>query len=405
MTPSQDSISIKPSPLDGVLVYVNRRLKFTPPEARDNQATLSFLLPFVQINGRPLSEQHLSAYPLEKRLSFANQLVTASLTVSLQGRNPLADAQDAEFHAQWVQYQQAMFEGPLTWLEDEPPWAWTALFAAAQTPAGMASCQRLHRIRQHLAFWALWQEQPTPNDACALWESPEGLRLLGQAQLPPFRRVIWVEGKTEELLLPAFAQALGINLHAEGLLMVGQGGKNAILKSYPVWASQLAIPLDIMLDADAQTVADKIHDAMEHHPSPARESDAVIVLPGDSNTGEIEDLLPEALIFETLNTHFPLPPPFHPITQWETLASIWPDVTHPMRQVSRLQRLWQRCHLGTGQFDKITFAQAIIDTLMHHPQPSNFVPEGIRALFAYWLSDGEAQQPFSSPDNTPAAQS
>jgi predicted ATP-dependent endonuclease of OLD family len=84
----------------------------------------------------------------------------------------------------------------------------------------------------------------------------EGQKLRMQKELTPDRnelffanRVLVVEGDTEKLTLPVYAQRLGIDLDAQGLTILEVGGKNNLLTFARV-AVSLGIPTGILFDVD-----------------------------------------------------------------------------------------------------------------------------------------------------------
>jgi len=84
----------------------------------------------------------------------------------------------------------------------------------------------------------------------------DGQKLRMQKELTPDRnelffanRVLVVEGDTEKLTLPVYAQRLGIDLDAQGLTILEVGGKNNLL-TFARIAVSLGIPTGILFDVD-----------------------------------------------------------------------------------------------------------------------------------------------------------
>lgn len=109
----------------------------------------------------------------------------------------------------------------------------------------------------------------------------------------PIEEVLLVEGITEEILLPVFAQKLGYDFYAKGIQVIPAGGKNQVVKMYYKLAQELKIPIFILLDKDAEDNINQIKPRL-------RELDRIHLV----SCGEFEDLLPKLLIIKTINSHF-----------------------------------------------------------------------------------------------------
>ena len=109
----------------------------------------------------------------------------------------------------------------------------------------------------------------------------------------PIEEVILVEGITEEILLPAFAKLLGYDFYAKGVQVIPAGGKNQVVKMYYKLASELRIPIFVLLDRDAEENINQIKPRL-------RGIDRIHLV----SCGEFEDLLPKTLIVKTVNSHF-----------------------------------------------------------------------------------------------------
>lgn len=109
----------------------------------------------------------------------------------------------------------------------------------------------------------------------------------------PIKKVIIVEGITEEILLPKFAKICGCDFDKRGLYLISAGGKNQVVKLFYKFADSLKIPMFVLLDNDAKENFEAISLKLRPH-------DKVKVLA----SGEFEDILPLNLIKRTLNEHF-----------------------------------------------------------------------------------------------------
>ena len=68
----------------------------------------------------------------------------------------------------------------------------------------------------------------------------------------PIEKVVITEGITEEILLPVFAEHLGLNFDKNGIQVISAGGKNQVVKLVYTLANQLKLPMFILLDNDAK---------------------------------------------------------------------------------------------------------------------------------------------------------
>lgn len=109
----------------------------------------------------------------------------------------------------------------------------------------------------------------------------------------PIEEVILVEGITEDILLPVFAQKLGYDFYAEGIQVIAAGGKNQVVKMYYKLANELKLPIFVLLDKDAEDNINQIKPKL-------RSGDRIHLV----SCGEFEDLLPKSLIIKAVNSHF-----------------------------------------------------------------------------------------------------
>ena len=117
----------------------------------------------------------------------------------------------------------------------------------------------------------------------------EDMRFMHSLQYP-LRGVVIVEGITEEILLPTFAEVLGFDFLKTGIKVLPAGGKNQVVKLYYKMSEQLKLPIFVLLDKDAEENAELINQKL-------RPQDSVYII----NSGEFEDTLPKNLILKTLN--------------------------------------------------------------------------------------------------------
>jgi hypothetical protein len=254
------------------------------------------------------------------------------------------------------------------------PLPWAELLARL-SGSDLAKFPRLGRLQ---AVQALLQKQVwirTPLTGQTLPAMAAQLRQLLQTeamadisaryQLPrPVRELVIVEGETEKLLLPLFAQAIGLDFHRLGIEVLPAGGKNHVLSLYKTHAQTLSIPICVILDSDAAEIAQELQGYR-------RDQDCIFQI----EEGEFEDLYDLGLTLKTINRHYQ---PFPEVTpsRYQELAT----AQNARGRVQALKALWQAYNLGS--FDKIEFAGKYADTFTPphknkvYPQP----PEAIRKL-------------------------
>ncbi len=151
----------------------------------------------------------------------------------------------------------------------------------------------------------------------------------------PIRKIVLCEGITEETLLPEFSKICGFDFNKNGVHIVSAGGKNQVVKYFYTFAENLKIPIFILLDSDAKSNLEEIKPKL-------REFDKIHIL----KNGEFEDLLPDKLIFKTLNYE----------TENISLAPIQ-NINEYNSNVEFLEEFFK--HRGLHEFKKSEFAQAV----------------------------------------------
>lgn len=150
----------------------------------------------------------------------------------------------------------------------------------------------------------------------------------------PIRKVVIVEGVTEEILLPVFAAKYGYNFDKHGIQVVSAGGKNQVVKLFYTFAEQLKIPIFVLLDNDALSNYNQIKLRL-------RNFDKIHLLIG----GEFEDILPKELIVKSLNDYF------------KNLNHIEESEFENDKMVTNLEEIFKK--KGFHEFKKSEFAQII----------------------------------------------
>ena len=155
----------------------------------------------------------------------------------------------------------------------------------------------------------------------------------------PIEKVLLVEGITEEILLPVFAEFLGYDFYAKGIQIIAAGGKNQVVKMYYKLAEELKIPVFVLLDKDAEDNIRQIEPKL-------RPIDKIHLV----SCGEFEDLLPKSLIVKTVNSDFKN---FLSITE--------ADLPSDIPTAAILEELFKT--KGLHEFKKADFAKMVKDNI------------------------------------------
>lgn len=109
----------------------------------------------------------------------------------------------------------------------------------------------------------------------------------------PIKKLLIVEGITEEILLPVFSEKLKHNLDKEGIFILGAGGKSKSPTLYLELKDNLKIPVILLFDADANEIYKKLSTLI-------LKKDKILII----NKGEFEDILSTNLIKRSLNKEY-----------------------------------------------------------------------------------------------------
>ncbi len=153
--------------------------------------------------------------------------------------------------------------------------------------------------------------------------------------------LVLVEGITERILLPYFAQICNVSLLNKGVLILPAGGANQIARKYIHWQESLKLPIFCLFDHDAGPVAQSVLPKL-------RDCDAVYVLAD----GEIEDLMPLEFLVNRVN-HYLSCDPLHDVSKPVLLS----DFHSGEKRTLVLEKIWRQKELG--KFEKVKFAQFV----------------------------------------------
>ena len=109
----------------------------------------------------------------------------------------------------------------------------------------------------------------------------------------PIEKLVIVEGITEEILLPEYANKLGLNFNKNGIYIIGAGGKSKSPALYTKIKDRLNIPIILMFDKDATDICQNLENFLN-------KKDKCILL----DKGEFEDILSKTHIKRSLNNEY-----------------------------------------------------------------------------------------------------
>ncbi len=164
----------------------------------------------------------------------------------------------------------------------------------------------------------------------------------------PVRKLVIVEGITEEILLPAFAKKLNHNFDKEGIFILGAGGKSKSPSLYLKLKDKLKIPVVILFDSDAKEIFDLLGNNL------LKKDSAIII-----KKGEFEDIISLNLIKRSLNNEYK---PASPV--------IKSDLTSQTRMCKNIENIYRTRKFG--EFKKSKFAKIVASNIKYH---SDITPE------------------------------
>lgn len=159
--------------------------------------------------------------------------------------------------------------------------------------------------------------------------------------------ILLVEGETESILLPHFANLLGFDFGRMGIMLVSAGGGKQVARKYFELRDVVSLPIVLFTDADAGEEIEVAAEALREH-------DRLHIW----KEGEIEDTLDRDTLVQQLNTFLQ--------TSGAPGYVSTADFPDGHRRTAILNRLWRA--RGLGNFDKIGFAEVVAANLRERGQ-------------------------------------
>ncbi len=292
------------------------------------------------------------------------------------------------YRTDYLQSESQRFKTYLACRRLSRPLPWAALLERLE--AGELSryprLAYLKAIHQQLTQKGWNQEAITPEnlpkylDKLSQWLHHKDFSSIGATyhQARPVKTLVIVEGETEKLLLPIFAQAMSLNFDQLGVHILPAGGKNHVLSIHRQQAKVLNCPIFVVLDHDAQAIGDEIR-------SDLRKGDYIFTI----QDGEFEDLYDLSLVLKTINQNYQ---PYPEITEYgfQQIAT----QSYAKGRVQTLKALWQAYNLGS--FDKIEFAMKYAEAFQKGPTGTEPypLPKAIRRLIETILTIRHSAQAY-----------
>lgn len=158
----------------------------------------------------------------------------------------------------------------------------------------------------------------------------------------PIRKLVIVEGITEEILLPVFAKKVGYDFDKLGIYILGAGGKSKSPSLYFKLKNNLKIPVALLFDNDAKEIAESLKNSL-------LQKDEVFVI----EKGEFEDIISVNLIKRTLNGVYE---PASGLNIAELRLS--------QRMTDNIASFYRTRHLG--EFKKSSFSKIIAENIKYN---------------------------------------
>lgn len=172
----------------------------------------------------------------------------------------------------------------------------------------------------------------------------------------PIRKLVIVEGITEDILLPAFADFINTSLSKRGVYIFSAGGKTKIPSLYAELKNELKIPVTVVFDNDAKNLSDDLTRIL-------RKEDNIIV----NSKGEFEDLLSLNLIKRTLNS-----------TYYNSEKSTLYELRSQKSMCKSLEEYYRIRNLG--EFKKAQFAKLLAENIKYTSDISEDIKKLIEDL-------------------------
>lgn len=175
----------------------------------------------------------------------------------------------------------------------------------------------------------------------------------------PVKKLLIVEGITEEILLPVFANKLDYDFDANAIYIMGAGGKSKSPDLYLKLKNKLNIPVVILFDSDAKEICDVLKQNLS-------KNDKTIII----EKGEFEDILSLNLIKRALNQEYET---FEPLSKSD--LQIYDRMTYNIENYYKTRKL--------GEFKKSKLSKIIAKNVKYNTDITEEIRNIINDIIIY----------------------
>lgn len=172
----------------------------------------------------------------------------------------------------------------------------------------------------------------------------------------PIKKLLIVEGITEENLIPVFAEKLGFNFNEEGIFVLGAGGKSKSPDIYLKLKDKLRIPIFLLFDSDADKICNSLIKLI-------LKKDKIVII----KSGEFEDIISLNLIKRALNF------------EYETISPLKKDDLKIYNKMCENLEYFYKTR-NIGEFKKAKFSKIIAKNIKYSSDISTEIKDIIYTL-------------------------
>lgn len=172
----------------------------------------------------------------------------------------------------------------------------------------------------------------------------------------PIKKLLIVEGITEEILLPVFASKLGLDFDKKGIFVLGAGGKSKSPSLYLKLRDKLKVPVVLLFDNDAKEISEILNKSL-------LKKDKIILI----DKGEFEDILSPYTIKRALNNEY------KPITPLQI-----EELRLKNKMCENIELFYQTRHLG--EYKKSRVAKILAENIKYDSDISEEIKNIIKII-------------------------
>lgn len=174
----------------------------------------------------------------------------------------------------------------------------------------------------------------------------------------PIQKLVIVEGITEEILLPVFANKLNKSFDENGIYILGAGGKSKSPSLYMKLRDKVKIPIILLFDNDAKEICELLKANL-------LPKDKMLII----DNGEFEDILSLNLIKRALNNEY------EPASVLHT-----DELRSHTKMCENIEDFYRTRHLG--EFKKSKFSKIIASNIKYDTDITNEIQDIISKIIS-----------------------